>query len=420
MVWVVVGGVALALATLTRPAVMYFAPVMVIVFLVLKERRLAAMHGIALAGSALWIARNALSFGFPAVSTGAGTALFLGINPLVDGYYPAYFGLMYDQGAAAPDISNLSIEADRTLRAIALVELRDTPLAIIAEMAARKTIAFLFVSSAEISHEPLALLRSWRIALVILACVAIAYRGRSRIVIALAALVAYMLLAHMPVVYSLRYSVGAIDIPLTLLAAIGLAEAAATPARIAAVSIAATIGIGAGLLLLEPGRGSPRIERAPFQLIWSGDVRQVDELHLENTVRTGPATFSLSPGAALELAVTNAPLFHPWDMSMATLEVAITPAPRTAGCQAMRLRYRKPDEARFAEEHVTRAALKADGQMRRITIGAVPLAMNHEGVLRIEFECAFPATLEMGTISIAAPRRATYYRERYLKETGQR
>ena len=238
--------------------------------------------------------------------------------------------------------------------------------------------------------------------------------------VALSALVAYMLLAHMPVVYNLRYSVGAIDIPLTLLAAIGLAEAAATPARIAAVSIAATLAIGAGLLLLEPGRGSPRIERTPSQLIWSRDVRRLDPLHLENAARTGAATFALAPGAAIELAVSDAPLFHPWDMSMATFEIAVTPAPRTAGCQAMRLRYRKPDEERFAEEHVARVALKPDGRMRRITIGAVPLAMNHEGVLRIEFECAFPATLEMGTISIAAPRRAAYYRERYLKETGQR
>ncbi|HEX7559274.1 MAG TPA: glycosyltransferase family 39 protein, partial [Usitatibacter sp.] len=83
--WIVAGGIALALATLTRPAIMYFAPVMVVVFLAMKERRLAAMHAIALAGAALWILRNAITFGFPAVATGAGAALFLGVNPLVNG-----------------------------------------------------------------------------------------------------------------------------------------------------------------------------------------------------------------------------------------------------------------------------------------------------------------------------------------------
>ena len=418
--WIVVGGVALALATLTRPAIMYFAPVMVVVFLVLKERRLAAMHAIALAGCALWIVRNAITFGFPAIATGAGAALFLGINPLVDGFDPGYFGLLYDVGAASHDANHLSLESDRILRAVALVELRDTPLAVLAEMFVRKTVAMLFVTSTDTSGTPVALLRSWRIALVVFAVTAIMCRGKSRVVLSLAALVAYMLLVHMPGLYHHRYSVGALDIPLTLLAAIGIAEGLARPERIAAMTIAATLGIGAGLLVLEPGPGSPRIERVPTQLIWSRDVRQLDPLHLENAVRTDPATFVLAPGAAIELAVTGAPLFHPWDTSMATFEMTVTPAPRTAGCQAMRLRYRKPDEARFAEDHVTRAALRADGRMHRITIGGAPLGMNHEGVLRIEFECAFPATLEMGTISIAAPRRATYYRERYLKETGQR
>ncbi|HEX7607665.1 MAG TPA: hypothetical protein VF348_13200, partial [Usitatibacter sp.] len=257
-------------------------------------------------------------------------------------------------------------------------------------------------------------------ALLVFAAAAVICRAKSRVVLSLAALTAYMLAVHIPVLYHPRYSVGSLDIPLTLLAAIGIAECFARPERIAAATVAATLGVGAGLLVLQPGLGSPRIERTPSQLIWSRDARQLDHLRLENVLLKGPATFALGPGAAMELTVSEAPLFHPWDISMATFEIAITPAAKTTGCQAMRLRYRKPDEERFAPEHVTRVALNSDGRMRRITVGAAPLAMNHEGVLRIEFECAFPATLEMGTISIAAPRRAIYYRELYLKETERR
>ena len=418
--WIAAGGIALALATLTRPAIMYFAPVMVVVFLAMKERRLAAMHAIVLAGTALWILRNAITFGFPAVATGAGAALFLGVNPLVDGFDPVFFGLMYDEGAAARDMSHLSLVGDRILRGVAVVELRDTPLTVLAEMFARKAAALLFFTSVEDSVSPVALVRSWRIVLIVFAVAAVMFRARSRVVLSLAALVAYMLLVHLPVLYHPRYSVGSIDIALTLLAAIGIAESFARPGRLAAATVAATLGVGAGLLVLEPGLGSPRIERTPSQLIWSRDARQLDHLRLENLVLTGPATFALAPGAAMELTVSGAPLFHPWDISMATFEIAVTPAAKTTGCQAMRLRYRKPEEERFAPEHVARVALRSDGRMHRITVGAAPLAMNHEGLLRIEFECAFPATLEMGTISIAAPRRATYYRELYLKETEHR
>jgi hypothetical protein len=185
MRWAIAGGVALGMAALTRPAVMYFAPLMVVVFAFTNlaprpvRSRLVAMHGIALAIIATWIVRNAIVFGFPAIATGAGAALYFGVNPLVDGFEPAYFGMNYDSGVAQDSTSHLSIHADRRLRAIALTELADTPPAVIAEMFARKAFAFLFVSSAESSGEPLAWLRSWRVVLVVLAVVAVMARRRS-------------------------------------------------------------------------------------------------------------------------------------------------------------------------------------------------------------------------------------------------
>jgi hypothetical protein len=428
LLWVVIGAVAFGLASLTRPAVAYFAPAMALVFAWRAWRsggearrieiRLAALHAIAFGIGTAWAMHNAAYFNLPSIATGAGAALWLGLNPMVYGYDPNYFGLTYDVGAVARDMSHLTLEADRILRGTALVELQDTPLSVTLETFIRKTFAFVFVSSTENSPQDLALLRTWRIAMVVLAAAALLLRWRTTVVWVLGALIAYMLAVHAPALYSHRYSVGAIDIPLSMLAAIGAVECSKNAARLGVVAAAAAIGIGAGLAqIVQGGPGSPRIDRGPVELIWSGEIGAMKALSLENARRDGATRFSLAPGAAIEVPVTDAPKFQPWDASILVMDMALTPLPGRQGCTALRLRYRKPAEAGFSPERVTRIPLESDGRMRKLVVGTVtPLRINHEGVLRIEFECAFPASLEMGTISFVAPRRALIYRERYLRQ----
>ena len=418
--WTVAGGVALAAAALTRPAVMYFAPAMVVVFLLLRERRLAIMHLVATAIVALWIVRNAVAFGFPAVASGAGTALFLGVNPLVDGFDPTYFGLIYDEGAAAQLPDHLSIAADRLLTGIAVTELRDTPLAVLFAMAVHKAMAFVFVTAAENSGGPLGLLRAWRVILVVFALYAALERRRSRFVLALAAMCAYMVAVHIPVLYHFRYSVSALDVPLTILAAIGMAEAFGEPRRAAIVTASALLLAGAGLTeLANFGNPSPHLERIPHATIWSRLPGTIAGVRVENGAQVGPATFALGPHGAIEFPVRDAPLFHPWDVFMVQVELAVEPAAHARDCDAMVMRYRKADGP-YEPGRARRVAIRPDGEMHSLVVGAAaPLAINHEGVLRLEFDCAFPATVELGKIAIAAPRRAVYYREKYLKnETG--
>src|SRR5258708_3314015 len=238
--WAVVGAIALALATLTRPALMFF-PLMGAAFFAWQagrvhdeERRsvlsLALLHLVALAGVAAWIARNAIEFGFPSVSAGAGNALFLGINPLVDGFDPVYYGLSFDDGAVTMGVGPLSIEGDRLLRRVALLELADIPFPVLLEMGVRKTLAFVFVTDWE-PH--VVRLRAWRMVLAVFATGALFFERRSLVVQALAIFVAYMLAVHLPLLYHHRYSVGAIDLPLALLAAIRLAVALDSPRRLA-------------------------------------------------------------------------------------------------------------------------------------------------------------------------------------------
>jgi len=414
MAWAAAGGVALGLATLTRPAVMYFAPLMIVVLAFTRiapapaRGRLVAMHAVALGLTVLWIARNAIAFGFPAVATGAGAALYFGVNPLVDGFEPAYFGMNYDSGLAQDATSHLSIHADRRLRAIALTELADTPIAVVAEMIARKAAAFLFVSSAESSGEPLAWLRSWRVGLVVLSLVAVMARPRSIVVATLAILVAYMVAVHLPVFYNHRYSVGAIDLPLALLAAVGVVEAARS-ARIAAVTLAAmAFAIGLGLVdAARAGPLSPRPDRIPHEVMWLADVG---------------TSFAVGPGQdPIDIRVGKDPRTPPWDLSMLQVDLAIGDTGKGGGCEAMTVRFKPEGMQTFPEGRSARVLLPAQigpppARGRRLTIGStLPLALDRGGIVRLEFECATPATAEIGTMAVIAPRREIFYRDRYLE-----
>src|SRR5437868_5580638 len=144
--WIVAGGLALGLAVLVRPAAMYFAPLALLYCAWKRQWRLASLHALASIVVGLWVLRNAIAFGFPAVAAGAGGALYFGVNPLVDGFDPPYYGMGFDSGIAQDSLSHLSIHGDRTLRAIGALELLDTPLSIVIPMFAHKALSFLFVS----------------------------------------------------------------------------------------------------------------------------------------------------------------------------------------------------------------------------------------------------------------------------------
>lgn len=409
--WALVGGIALALATLTRPALMFF-PLIGAAFFAWRagrvhdeERRtalrLALLHLIGLAGVAAWIARNAIEFGFPSVAVGAGNALFLGINPLVDGFDPIYYGLSFDDGAVTMGLGHLSIEGDRLLRRVALRELADIPFPVLLEMGVRKALAFVFVTDWE-PH--VARLRAWRVVLVFFAIAALFFERRSRLVQALALFAAYMVAVHLPLLYHHRYSVGAIDLPLALLAAIGLAVALDSPRRLALLAFVTVIGIGLVLAsIVNAGPGSPHPERSPYDVVWS---------RADRSVRT------VAPNGAIEIPITHAPGFNPSSHFMIEMDLGIAPSERGARCPAMHVRYKGLDEPGYAEGRVARIPLRADGRVRTLDIGmAHPIFMDREGTLRLELECGSEAQVTIANLRVLAPNRAVVYRNRVAKGT---
>ncbi len=423
--WIAAGTLALSIATLTRPSVMLFAPAMTALFAWRAwksnprqrpvEWRLAALHALAMVLPLAWILRNYILFGLASIATGSGAALWLGIDPLVDGFDPVYFGMDYDVGGGARDMSHLSIEADRMLRAVAAVQLKEIPFPVLAEMFARKAAALLVFSAHEMG-EGLAAQRSWRIALLVLAVAAIVWTRGSRLVLALSAMGVYMVVIHLPALYHHRYAVGAIDAPLTLLAAIGLANCFKPTTRTLGAAVLVTVLTLAGLSTLQnAGPGSPRVDRVPGQVAWTRDVSAIDQIVLHGATREGRAKFTVAPNGALEIPVYGTSGFFPGDYSAAIIGLAITPTGKQPGCESMRLRFRGLGDPGFAPARAVRIPVESDGKMRALVIGTTqPLHLNTDGVLRLEFECAYPVTLEMGKITLIAPRRALVYRQKWL------
>lgn len=397
--WIVAGGLALGLAVLVRPAAMYFAPLALAAFAWKREWRLASLHGIATLVVAAWVLRNAVVFGFPAVAAGAGGALYFGVNPLVDGFDPPYYGMNFDSGLAQDSSSHLSIHGDRTLRAIGTLELLDTPLSIVIPMFAHKALSFLFVSRHDIwDGGSIPWLRAWRIAMVALACIAFAANRRDRLVVTLAAFVAYMVAVHVPLLYTHRYSVGAIDYPLAVLAAVGIGVTVRSTGRIAAVLVALCVAVAAGVAGATPAVGSPMPDRIPTEIAWLASIDRVAVVGAHEPI---------------DIPIAKDPATPPWDLSMVQLDIEVEPVPRSR-CTTMLMRFRRAAEPGFAPWRVVRVPLEAGPGPHRYTVGStVPLALDGAGTLRLELECTAVATARVGALAIVLPRRERHYTERY-------
>jgi hypothetical protein len=407
MAWWIVAGLALGLALLLRPTYLYFAPVVLAAgFVAWWSRRvpepeaargIAIAHALALFIAFLVIARNAILFGFPSISTGVGAGLFLGSNPMTDGYDAGYLGLLLDDGAATGGKPHLSIESDRLLRGIATLALADMPFADLAGMYFRKLCAFLFVTQAETQGWP-EVLRAWRIALLVLAAYGWWHIRIPAMRWLLGAAFAYQVLVHVPALYTFRYSVSAIELLLTIMAAVGVAHALPRFGRLAALGLVGAAGIGVGVAFARYGEPpSPHVERAPYTQFWKAKLDP-------------PLTATREQPAMIE--VRDAPGLHPWDNSILDLLVSAK-GDGAARCRGFTARYKRDGEADFKGAVYRR--VDADGEAQRHSIGSrLPLELYAVGTLRIEADCDPGAALRIHGARIATGRFATFYRDRYL------
>jgi len=406
--WWVIAGLALGLATLTRSTYQLFIPLAIVAGFVLRRsgrdaltvragRGILIAHGVALGVLLLVVARNAALFGFPSISSGAGAGLFLGSNPMTSGYDAGYLGLALDDGAVHGGTGHLTLANDRLMRGVAVAALGDQPLGTLACMYAEKLGAFLFVTSAEWQGLPEAL-RGWRVALILAALYGWWHIRVPALRALLGAAFAYQLLVHLPVLYTFRYSVSAIDLPLTISAGVGIGAVFGERGRALGLGAIAALGALAGALsirYLDPP--SPHVDRVHHADFWE---------------RTFTPPLTATKDTPLEIPVKDAPGLHPWDNSILVVGVS-SAGEGDARCRSFAVGYRRDGQAEF--KGAVSRRIGAGSEPTTYEIGTrVPLDLYAEGVLRITADCDAGATLRVHSARLATGRFASHYKSVYL------
>lgn len=385
-----IAGVALGLAILTRGTFFYWLLALIAFFAWRREKGALVAHLIALALPLAFIAKNAMLFSFPFFATGAGSALYLGTNPVTGGYDPIYVGLIFDVGAIVPGPAPLSLEAEHRLSGVARMLLAETDKGLLAAMWAKKLAAFLFVTNA--SEGNVAWFRAWRIVMMVLAAAGVMGIASRTLRWVVAGSLLYQVAIHVPVLYTLRYSVGAMDVWLALLAGIGVATLyeRRNAKAIAAVAGVAIAGLAGGAYAYKyGGPPEPDVFRAKHVIVW--ETRDV----------------KLPPGVT-EIAVRNAPLFHPWFNYVLVMDSA-------GACDMLRISYKRDADPAFSPAVERRR--DGDGQVHRHQFGAIkPLRINAEGRLKIETPCE----LDVRHLAVYSAIGALDYRERFLATQSSR
>ena len=354
------------------------------------------MMVLALLPALAFIAKNAILFHFPFVATGAGNALYLGNNPLTGGYDPAYLGLGFDVGSIARDQSHLTLEAERLLRGAAGIVMASRDIGDQLALHLHKLGAFLFITNAEIEG-PVALLRAWRIGLFVLAALGAWALRRQLLGWVIVATLGYQVAVHVPVLFTLRYSVGTIDPWLVLLAGIGLATFVddRRRTRIAAVGAAMMLALAAGVAVQRyAGMPEPDVLAAARVRVWEGTPQQV------------------AVGASgAEIEIREAPRFHPWANHVLLLQASVQGGSRR--CEWFRISFRPLGDSSFAGGH---SRCIPRGHVARYQLGGVPLRLNSPGTLRIEAVAGGGPVLDIRRIAVYSPRGGAAYRAQLLGE----
>ena len=392
---------ALALAGLTRATFFAWMPVVVAFFAVLawrgasdgreRARRIAIAHAAAMLLPVAFMAKNLAAFDFPFFATGGGAALYQGNNPLTGGYDANYVEIAHDVGAIARDQSHLTLEAERLLRGTARLMISEQPWDARFRLHAKKLAAFFLVTSAEPHARTL---RGWRIALLVFGVAGLLAMRDPRMRALFAALVACQVAVHVPVVYTYRYSVGALDLWLVIAAGIGMAALFRRGRIVAAAAALALVAAGlvaSAYVLRVADPPAPDVLAAPRMRVVESSV---------------PPRADAGSGV-VEVELPASERFFAFNNHVVVLDVDAEP-----GCSRLTVSYRPAASDAF---HAA-APRRLHAGPNRIQVGWVPLALSLPGRLRLAPECAAPARIAVRRVAVYAAIGSIDWRERLLGE----
>lgn len=421
------GGITFGLAILTRGSFYYFLYVAIAAAGMLMLRTdgeprrmwqsILLMHLVALSFPSIFIVKNWLLFGYPFFATGAGNALYFGSHPLVNGYELPYYGLGYDEGAVTMEHDHLSVIGDRLLKGVALTMLGERPWTDLLAAYTQKSGAFIFVSKA-VLPDTIWNIRSLRIMEVALGVIGLLSIRQRLIQILIGGILTYQIAVHVPLLYAHRYSVGAIDLWLVILAGIGLATILKkrSLSKVIAASLMIFIAVAIGELHRKYSKPlSPEITKVPHQVIWQQDGRNLAPIG--NTgfmlVERGKYRLSGEPNA-LDISVRGVHQLNQTGNYVLSLRLAVMTGTESH-CKKFRVLYKRLVDTGFTDSQSVRLRIENNGEMYDYNIGAtLPLALISDGDIRLSFECPSNTNVVIDNMAISEPQVAGTYRQLYL------
>jgi hypothetical protein len=412
---VVLGGVALLLSILTRATYVYWIVAAAGACALLIWRggpqlrsiasRLLMLHLIAGAGTAAYIGYNKATFDFPMVATGSGAALYFGVNPATAGYEPPYYGLLHDHFQVMGGIeSHLSLEGDRRLSQLAKAALLDMPVTALADMLVQKAGATLFFSQADLDRKVFNA-RAWHVLLIVLAVFGLWRYRRQPYLWMLGCIVAYQVAIMTLAMHGTRYAIGAVELPLTLLAAFGVAaiwQARSRTRAVAAFAVILLLGVTIGYLHQRYSRPlMPDLTHVPYRTLATAEPDRLKWQGLDGDPFS--AQGALSTEKDTYIVWENLSLSQPTGIPIVRFQAQDF----DKACKEVRLDYFRPD----GQLRSTRLFLNRMRPPQTISIGTLPLDALEPlgGTLRIAMRCPLGTRLQFENLEIDSIDRGSHY-----------
>lgn len=413
LAWILLSVLGLSCSILTRGILFYwvYAAILVALGIMLfaraaesksRARKILLVHVLALIPVWGYIYHNDRTHDVPMIATGSGAALYFGNNPATGGYEPPYFGLYHDQWLVTVPGSHLSPENDARLTFAAKGLISDMGAAAFLGLTLNKLSANMFFSKTGLG-EKLYQYRSARLILFFLAGVALVFAVRNMLAVMLVGLLVYSVVILSPAMYNYRYSLGAIEVPLLLVAGIGAASLVAQRAKRRYIILA--IGVLFWLVGMLHAKYSSEL-----LLDMTHSALQEKQLVLADT--DGLVTEGVQlPGTAVDTGLFapkhrkvqwQVPTYHSEGGSTILTAVFST---LDASCHGLQVTHNGASiqRPRFAT-----------GENVEFSIGVALLGMELKGgELLLEMTCATGAAVELSSLQLSALQYGLKYRQQY-------
>lgn len=412
---IIISGLALLCSILTRAIYFYWLfPAIItclLIYFLSKEAelkklclRILVAHLIAAAGAGAYTLHNWQTHGTPMIATGSGTALYFGSNPVTLGYEPPYLRMSHDEWMVTDrKNSHLTPYNDRRLAWAGKQMLKDMPAENLAGLYINKLGAILFFSQANLTPAVFND-RAFRIFLLVLAAIGFFYNRQSLLAVMLFFVLLYVTAVHVPAMYNQRYSIGALDLPLTLLAALGVAHLArcySSKKLIASTLLLILCGITAGTLHQRYSPPlMPKIDKGISHLALKATLDNLDHKGFAGNPLVESAIFEETSASIIWKNISNYKRGGTPVISIDVLEM-------DKRCKKIDLIYTDKNQNIWQSS----LPLKKSKAPLTLTIGSLSLDNidKLESQLEMKFKCPVNSTLKIGDIALYVSQAGLYY-----------